>query len=225
MKKLSSIKFISLVLTVILVTAVFGACGTSFDAGTFVKGSIDSTYLGTWDEAYLDIIVDTEEDLKESYESGLKVEADYFISYFDLAQEYVTEEMYQEIIDIYKEIYSHLKFEVGAVAKGEDYYTVTVTIHPIDIIKKINENDSDAFYAAWDARWENGDFEEMSDEEFEHEWAREILDLVKSKLPTIGYLEPETIAVQVVLEGAGKEQYYTIAQNDFERIDELIIKY
>lgn len=223
MKK--SVKRIALALSICLVAALFTGCFSSFDAAKFVKGNIDSIYLGTWDSDYLDMVVNTEAELKSDYEDGLKAEADYFIYYFSIVDEYLTDDMYNEIVDMYREIYSHSKYEVGEATKSGDNYLVSVTIYPIDIFDTVMNEDADAFMADYEERYAAGEFDAMDDEEFEQTWARMVIDMVKARMGNIGNLAAETVSVQIVLEGSGSNEYYTISENDFERIDALMIQY
>lgn len=196
-----------------------------FDAAALVKGNIDSIYLGKWDQAYLDMVINTEAEIKQDYEDGIAFEVEYFCYYFEIYEEYLTDAQYNEIADMYKKIYSYTKFEVGAVVKSGDTYLVSVTIYPIDIMAQIMEKDADKFNEDWASREASGEFDKMSDAEFEAIWIREIIDLVKARMNNIGNLAPETISVQVVIEQDAEGEYYIISDNDFERIDALIIEY
>ena len=62
----------------------------------------------------------------------------------------------------------------------------------------------------------------MSDAEFDEAWIVAILDAIAPRLDNVGYLEPETISVQIAKDSDG---YYTITENDFSRVDELMIQY
>ena len=86
----------------------------------------------------------------------------------------------------------------------------------------MNDDDADNFNTMWQARIDDGDFNDMSDEEYEEAWANAIIDLVKSRISTIGYLDPQTISVQVTKDDDG---VYSIDEGDFQRIDMLMIQY
>ena len=227
MKKTRTIKLASIVLVVCLTVTALASCGLSFNAKGYVKGSIDSVYLGTCDAEYLKITDSTEADILNIYEEGLKGEADCFMSYFDIASDFVTDAMYQEIIDLYKAIYSHAKYEVGEVTSTSDGFTVKVTIYPMDIIQKIYEEDQADFMAKWEDDGKDGAYEAMTEEAFEQLWARGIIDIVSSRVNNIGYLEPQIISVQVVPDASStsSKKIYVISENDSQRIYELILTY
>lgn len=221
----NSLKRLAVVVTICAMMLCLAGCSGSFDASTFVSGHINSSYLGVFDKEYLNILVNDEEELLEDYEAGLVTEAEYFFFYFDIAEESISPEMKTEVAEMYRKIYAKTKYEVGNTTKSGDSYLVSVTIYPIDIISKITEEDADEFLLDWDNRTESGEFEDMTDDEFETLWARGIIDLAQARLGSIGYLEPETISVQVITQSSAGEEYYIISENDTLRIDELIIKY
>ena len=67
-----------------------------------------------------------------------------------------------------------------------------------------------------------GEFVNMTDDEYEVVWAQAIIDMVSARIDSIGYLDPQTISVQVV---KGEDNVYVIDDSDFNRIDSLIIAY
>lgn len=97
-----------------------------------------------------------------------------------------------------------------------------LTVYPIDIFQKVNDEDSEAFLADMQKRAEAGEFVNMTDDEYEVVWAQAIIDMVSARIDSIGYLDPQTISVQVV---KGEDNVYVIDDSDFNRIDSLIISY
>jgi len=213
---------------VIILALLFTGCdlfGSSFNAADFVKGNIDSIYLGVHGKNFVDMVVDSEADLVAAHEEGLRVEADFFMQFFEIEAEYIPNAMINEIVELFREIYTHSKYEVGNAVKSGDTYLVSITIHPIDIIQNILENDFEPFLEDWYEMGDRGEFEEMSPEEFESKWARGIIDMIRGRMRSIGHLDPVTISVQVVLSTANRQNSYTIDEADFSRIDAYIIAY
>ena len=126
MKK--SILAMSLVLALVLALSLAG-CGTAMtDASTvLVQGNLDEIYLGKYDPAFLELVNTTEEQAEANYIQGLETEADYFAYYFSI--DYMDDTLQDEIVELYKEIYSHSRYEVGEATKVDDStYGVPVTI-------------------------------------------------------------------------------------------------
>ncbi len=221
MKRQRALCKAALVLVLALGMTFLCACGGGLDPQLLVQGNLDTLYLDSPSQEYLDSISNPEE-AEESYEQGLEVEAQYFASYFEIVLDSCPPDTLEQIKDLYREIYSHSKYEVGEATQSGDTYLVSVTIYPIDIMQQVMDNDADAFQADYQAKIDEGYFDDMTDEEFETWWAQAIIDMVSARLDSIGYLEPQTISVQVTQDDDG---YYTISENDFQRIDALIIQY
>ena len=111
------------------------ACGdiTPEDAETYIQGLLDASYLGQYDQDYLDLAGITEEESREEdYEWNTTAEADILRDYLAIQP---TDAAVQQSVDLVKEIYSHSKYEVGAASKLDDgSYAVTVSVQPMDIL-------------------------------------------------------------------------------------------
>lgn len=197
------------------------ACG-GFDAKTLLQGNLDVIYLGVYDQDYLNMVEMTEEEAEASYNEGIGNEAAYFCDYFDVDWDALTIAAQQDILDMYKQIYQHSKYEVGEVTRSSDTYLVELTVYPMDIIQKFVDEDSDSFLDSWQHRMDAGEFDLYTDEEFARAWSHEIVTLISARLDNIGYLDPETIPVQIDQDDDG---HYVITDNGFRRIDELILAY
>ena len=215
----------ALALAAALVLALsLAGCGTLMtdSVKTLVQGNMDELYLGKYDEAYLELVDSTAEESEQNYLGGLEYEAEYFAQYFNV--ENLTDEIKAEIVELYKEIYSHSKYEVGEASKvDETTYGVKVTIYPLDVMQKVLE-ESDAAIEELNAQFTE---EQLATEEgyaeYDAAWARMFISLCREKLANVGYLEPEEIVVQVVQDPA--DGLWTISENDFQRVDSYIIAY
>lgn len=168
MKKKTPLLALALVLSILLA----GCSGLSNRQGaipTLVKGNLDLVYLNEYSDEYKVLLADppTAEEAEQEYLTNLEAEAQYFMSYFNIAEDMISEETRQSIIDMYKEIYSYSKYEVGEAVKSDEKYLVEVTIYPIDIIQKVMDEDADAFSENWQTRVEAGEFDSMTDSELE----------------------------------------------------------
>ena len=221
MKRQRALAKIALVPALALVLCLLCACGGGLDPQLLVQGNLDTLYLNNPSQEYLDAISNPE-DVSAHYEQGLEVEAQYFASYFDIELDSCAPGTTDQIKDLYRQIYGHSKYEVGESTKSGDTYLVSVTIYPMDIIQQVMDNDADAFSADYEAKFNEGYFDDMTEEEYETWWAQAIIDMVSARLDSIGYLEPETVSVQVTQDDDG---YYSISENDLQRMDALILQY
>ena len=197
------------------------------DATVLVKGNLDIIYLGEYTDAYLKSVNATEAEAQEIYQNNLEGESDYFLYYYDMEE--VSDELYQEVVELQKEIYSHAQYEVLPATKQSDgTFAVKVTFQPIDIHVQVDE-EWDDFINAFNASYADVDPDAMSDEEWEAFWPaynddynRQVIELVRSKLPTLGYGEEESVVIQVAQDEDG---YYTPDDNGLSSFDTLLITY
>lgn len=215
-------KVLALVLGAVLCLGVLAGCGSSFSAADLVQGNLDLIYLNKYTEDYLKSVDLTASQADEQYEAGIAVEVDYFSTYFELVLESCDESIEPQLIEMYHQIYDHSKYEVGGVSKNGDTYLVELTVYPIDIMQKVVEEDLDGFLTTWSERISAGEIDVNDEAALETAWAQSVIDLVSARISTIGYLDAETISVQVV---KNEEGVYTIDDSDFSCIDSLIISY
>lgn len=232
---LASILLVALLLTVGGCSVLTDMVGTS-RITKLVQGNIDTIYKGIFDPEYLDIVDDTEAKAEMDYLDGMEVEAEYFAFYWgildsDLDEKYedLDEEFRHELVLMYKEIYSHAKYEVNdAVAQKDGSYTVQVYIEPMDIMEQAYELYNSGEYAPLNDFWEKYagiDLSAMSDEEYwdyTHEYGRIVMQMVKDLIPQMGYLEQKSQAIQVQEDDDG---YLRINDDDWNIFDEYILSY
>lgn len=213
------------------------ACGGSEeeDASALVLGNIDVIYQGKYDEEYLESVNSTKEEAEQDYLDGLELEAEFFANYWgivdaDYGEFYddLDESLKTEIVDLYKEIYSHSKYEVLDAVKHDDgSYSVKVLVEPIDIMEQaynLYENDEYAPLNDFWAKYEDTDFSAMTDEEyvaFSHEYGQLIVQLVKDQIPNLGYKEQQSLSIQVENDNGVQ----SINDDDWANFDSYVIYY
>ena len=213
-------KLLTLALVAAMCALALTGCG-SFSASELVKNNLDLIYLDQYTDDYLKKVDLTKEQAHEQYESGIQVEVQTFASYFNIDLDHCDASISDQIADLYHQIYPHSKYEVGDTSTSGETYLVSLTIYPMDIIDQAMAHSGD-FGATWQERVNSGEFNDLSEEEYETAWAQAILDLVSGQLDSIGYLDPQTISVQVTKDEDG---VYGIESGDFQRIDLLMIDY
>ncbi len=216
------LKIAAAALALLIITGCSGAYSAK-NAKELVKWNLDSIYLGVHDPEYIVSTGSTAAELAAGYEDGIVFEVEYFAGYAGI--EYLTDDIKEELIEIYKEIYTHSSYEVGeSVRTDEDTYTVSVTVYPIDVIELLledYENYLDDFYE----KYALADVEAMTEEEYaeyDHEWALGMVAALRAQLPKIGNLSGETLSMRVELSDDG---YWAINEEDFMEVDWVIISY
>lgn len=221
---------IALLLAAAMAFALAG-CGkrgvTAEDATNLVQGNLDEIYLGVFDPDFLKSVNITESQAEETYRGGLETETEYFIYYYGLEE--VSDELYQEIVDLHADIYSYSSYTVQpATEQSDGSYAVKVTFRPLDIHVQVDEEWAD-FMTAFNDDYADVDVDSMTDEEYAAFWSeysddynRRVVDLVKSKLPTMGYGEEDSLVIQVILDDDG---YYTMDETSFQMFDTMLLTY
>ena len=212
------------ILTALLLcmTALCG-CGDSFDAAALLRGNLDLIYRNEYTPEFLESAGFSPEEAEQKYRDGIEAELEVFGDYFGVDLTLCGEEAKEKIRAFYRTAYSHAKYEVGSAVKGEDVYTVEVTVQPIDIMQKFRQLDADAFMAAWELRYRSGEFDAMSSGEYETAWLTAVLEALRPRLEDVGHLAAETVPVRV--EKSGEDGVYSVSAEDLGRIDGLMIGY
>ncbi len=217
---------ICLLFTALLITSLSGCTSGSEFATKYVQGALDAVYLAQFDAEYLELLHDaTAEDLQSAYLATLEERPDYFASYFDIA--ILTDEMRAELVELYREIYLHARYEVRGAEKTENGYLVEVVIEPIDIVQQVMEQDINGYVDDFRSRYDAGEFATLSEEEYETEWAAGLIQLFQDRLDRVGYLTSHAVMVTVEPDPAQGERsrIYQIPEADMAAVDDCIIAY
>ncbi len=218
-------KRIALLLVMAMIaTVTFAGCGgTTKDdfAQVYVQGILDTLYRGQYNSDFLAITnYESTDQLEKEYENGILAEADYFAYYFKVSK--LTADTKTDITDLYKDLYGFSKYQVNPSTGTDGVYTVDVVISPIDVIQKVTQEDLPDYLESLRESFEDGAFEDLTEVEYEDAYALGIIALIENRMKNVGYLEDETITVQLVKDKGG---LYYIQDGDLAAIDEHIIKY
>ena len=202
---------------VAMVTALaLTACAGGFDASKYVNGVLNNIYLGD-STGYMELVEITAEEAKEEYEQGISVEADFFLQYYGLDS--VSDDVYQQIVDMYKQIYSKSKFEVKEAVKNGDDYNVEVVVSPIDVIV----NSEEAISTAVDDFVANANPDDYTDEQvLNDDLAKLVIKVINDNMANLGYQAENSIIVKVEKDAQG---YYGISDDAIGLLDQDMIAY
>ncbi|MCI9264669.1 MAG: hypothetical protein HFF06_08860 [Oscillospiraceae bacterium] len=200
-----------------------GRSFTTHDAEVYIDGLLRENFLGEADQEYLELVGIHEDDVEKVYESALEMDVDYFFSLYDI--DHPTDELREEVQELYKEIYTHIKYEIVSAAQQEDgSFSVKVDMYPIDIVQTVSEA-SDTALADFYEEYPVDKINAMNDREFEamdREWSRLIVDLYQDTLKEIGNMTVRSLSVLIEENDEGR---YVLKTEDFDRLSELVIDY
>ncbi|NBI68594.1 hypothetical protein D1646_17775 [Pseudoflavonifractor sp. 60] len=209
-----------LALCLLLALAACGEKGlTETDAQVYVKGHLDAAYLGSYDQAYIDLVDDmTQEDAQKMHDQNVEDEADILLEYLTI--EDPTDELRKQAQDLVREIYSHSKYTVGSATKTKDGdFAIEVTVSPIEVLTLQTENDF------MDALEESGYVDALTDEEIAQADIRLgeiLLEQLEGFLPQLSYGKDQIIMLQLKPD---EEGYYSLVDTGMLTLDGCIIDY
>lgn len=218
MNKKSIVVLISVVMT-------FCLCGCStidlltqgeFDASGYVQGIMDATYKAEFDK-YVELTEDTQENSQAAYDTVMDTKAQAFATYTAVT---LTDESKAKFIEYSKRIYKNAKYEVLEATKTDKGFTVDVVISPITILQSIT-TEGEAFVTEFNTKNSNGEFAELTEEEFQAEYANGIMQIFENNIAKIQYGEDVTITVSVNLQ---EDKVYTLDTEEFTKIDSVILQ-
>lgn len=179
-------KKVMVLLAAVLVAAMSGGCGGSFDASQYVKALLDNSYKGD-SEAFVKEKVGTKEEAEKLYIEGIDTE---MASITDQAQ--VSEELEAEFRTVLQDVYKNVKYTVGdAEKKDSKTYEVEVKCEKMNIFGPTMES----FYAAAEAY--DGDTED--DAALNEAVVTMLKDSFKETLANVTYGDAESVTVRVEL--------------------------
>ena len=216
--------------------ASLSACGgglSKFDATKYVQGVLDENYLGKFDPDFLEMVEGTESEAEEIYLGNLEAESNVFASFFEI--EDLSGELLDDTMALYKDIYAMSKYSLEpATMVNDETFAIQVTVEPIDIFHLVyeeieKEEPTSPAVQAFVETYGDPDMENMTEAEidalidgFDAAYARMCIDLTREMLPKAGYMEPETVMVQVKL---NSDDVWEIPNNDFLSFDNRVIDY
>jgi hypothetical protein len=211
------------VLISVCMTFCLSGCSTidlltqgEFDASGYVQGIMDATYKAEFDK-YVELTQDTKENSQTAYDTVMDTKAQAFATYTAVT---LTDESKAKFIEYSKQIYKNAKYEVLEATKTDKGFTVDVIISPITILQSITTQ-GEAFVTEFNAKNLNGDFAELTEEEFQGEYAKGIMEIFENNISKIQYGEAVTITVLVTLQ---EDKVYTLETDEFTKIDGVILQ-
>ncbi len=197
---------------------------TAFDATAYVRGVLDETYKGTWDNAFLDLVDLPDGEAQDAYEAALEQEYQRFAYQFDLEDASLTDETRQAALDLLSQVCAQAQYTVQeAVPLDDARYAVEVSVRPMDLFLQVEEDLLPADQEAFAARYAEADLSDPAARAaYEDDWARGIVDLCESRLGLLNYQDVVSILVLVAPDDDG---LYSMSGTDFADLSALILPY
>ena len=204
-------KLLALICTVIMVISMAG-CQKEFDATGYVKGYLDTTMKGEYDEYAKLCQVETSE-AEKLYNEGIDAIVTGWTTGLTVGDE-MKEKYRQLAIDILKST----KYNVKEATKDGDSYKVQVAAEPM-VLKM---STADATKLGEDAAKEYmEEHEDINNDEFYAFLAEKMYDFLVEMKENATFEAEETVEVTVSL---GSDKKYTISEADQQKLIGTIMK-
>lgn len=198
-----------LIVTLVALAMVFTtACGSSFDASSYITAFMDMLTQGDVSQ-YAQLTKQSEEDAGKDYQEML----DAMKEAFD--QDGVTEETKQKVVDVYVQVLKKAKYTVHDAEKTDEGYNVTVDIEPIT---GLYDGLMDEITGEMDAAIESG---EMTLDNM-YDWIfSKMAEKMEGRVDSLSYGEVQSVTLTIVKGDDG----YEIKDQDAisEKIGQLLI--
>ncbi len=153
---------------------------------------------------------------EQNYEYQIGYYISYLCEYLEMYSEYLTDEDLTRLEAIAKASLAKAKWEVAKVKVDGDTATVTMHLYPTDLLEIADEDIFDAVDAFY-TKYEDADFEEMSDSEYEEAekyYISLILDALEKNVANIGTLDKEVYELEMDAESFEFAEEYALGDVD-----------
>lgn len=193
------------VLTAMIMVLLCG-CGSGMsaeDAGSYTKSILDATYKGEFKD-YIKWTGSTEDEAKELYDNNL----DATLKQVGFTELGISDELLGKYRQLFEDMASKAKYEIGDVEEDGDGYAVEVTIYPFASFEGIQDEVRNQV-----------DVESLADksekEMYEVIFAK-MYEIMAQKLESPKYGDAQTLTVQVTPNDDG---VYSIPESELTEID------
>lgn len=208
----------------LICTLVLSMTGCSlFDS----KGKVYSRYIvSLLDINYKNVSKDymtltgvSQKDAEAVYIANMDYQAHNLMNYYGV-KEVDDGTILSEFYYLAQSLFSNAKYEVTDVIvdKETDSYTLELTIYPLDTLESTHEQVV-AYIENFNARVDEGDFNNTTEVEYETEFAEGIMEILRSTVDNPGYMDPVVLEIPV----QPSNDYYYITDENFLEIDKNIL--
>lgn len=190
-----------------------------------IQGNLDVIYHGTWDDAYLKIVNNTEEDCQKIYDEGMDSALEAFMSYLEITE--ITDEQKAELRQICCDVYAKADYTVSEAERlNDESYTAQVNIRPIGYFNAVigGLNSEEGLIGEYYEKYGEADFDAMTDEEYlkeEQLWTAAILEVCRNKLQgEMSYLDQRSVGIRVV---QNEDDLWIINDEDLAHFDSAVL--
>lgn len=157
----------------------------------------------------------SQKDAEAVYVANMDYQAHNLMNYYGV-KEVDDGTILSEFYYLAQSIFANAKYEVTDVKEDKEtgVYTLELTIYPLDTLETTYD-DVVAYIENFNARVDDGDFNNTTEVDYETEFAEGIINILKATTDNPGYMDP--VVLEVPIEPS--DDYYYIKDEDFIKID------
>lgn len=168
---------------------------------------------------YITLTGVSQKDAEAVYVANMDYQAHNLMNYYGV-KEVDDGSILMEFYYLAQTLLANAKYKVTDVKhdKNSDTYTLELTVYPLDTLET-SYDDVVAYIENFNARVDEGDFNDTNEVDYETEFAKGIIDILKETAEKPGYMDPVVIEVPI----QPSDDYYYINDEDFLAIDKQIL--
>ena len=205
-------------------TMMFSLMGCSlFDSkakvySRYIVSLLDINYKNV-SKDYMTLTGVSQSDAEAVYVANMDYQAHNLMNYYGV-KEVDDGTILSEFYYLAQSIFSNAKYEVTDVIEDKETgsYTLELTVYPLDTLEATYD-DVVEYIEGFNARVDEGDYNDMTEEEYETEYAEGIMKILKSTVENPGYMDPVVLEIPI----QPSNDYYYITDEDFLKIDKNIL--
>lgn len=161
----------------------------------------------------------SQKDAEAVYVANMDYQAHNLMNYYGI-KEVDDGTILSEFYYLAQSIFANAKYEVTGVKEGKngEPYIIQLTVYPLDTLETSYDSIV-AYIEDFNARVDDGDYNNTTEVEYETEFAEGIIEILKSTVDKAGYMDPITMEIPV----QPTDEYYYISDDDFLAIDKNIL--
>lgn len=212
------------VITCMICTMILSLVGCSlFDSKSkvysrYIVSLLDINYKNV-SKDYMTLTGVSQSDAEAVYVANMDYQAHNLMSYYGV-KEVDDGTILSEFYYLAQSIFSNAKYEVTDVIVDEETgnYTLELTVYPLNTLEATHDQIV-SYIENFNARVDEGDYNNTTEVEYETEFAEGIIEILKSTVDNPGYMDPVVLEIPI----QPSSDYYYIDDADFLEIDKNIL--
>ena len=168
---------------------------------------------------YMTLTGVSQKDAEAVYVANMDYQAHNLMNYYGV-KEVDDGTILSEFYYLAQSIFANAKYEVTGVNKDSDAdnYVLELKVYPLDTLETSYDRVVE-YIESFNARVDEGDYNNTTEVEYETEFAQGIIDILKTTVDKPGYMDPVTLEIPI----KPSNDYYYISDEDFLSIDRNVL--